>query len=369
MDLNNDRPVDWRGNEPRGRRLELGDVAVGDLLEAGSDAIALVDEQGRVRYWNRAAEGLFGHTPETALGRPLTALLPPGLLESGELEACREASGPVGPFARRLQSDTAERWNCVTLAPLHRGSGEVLGVAAVFRDVSGEHAREAREHERLGLLSTGLAHEIRNRIAAIHAATQVLASHPLEGEPRRSVFEEIGLEIRQLEATLQDLLHYGRPARAVPRPTDVGDLLRSVAGEAASEAEVALQRLRVEAPLDLRVPIDRALLGRALSHLVHNAAQAMEPGGEILLVARREGPWAVIEVRDGGHGIAPEHLGTIFEPFFTTKARGTGLGLAIARQAVEAHGGALTARPSPGSGATLRIELPLGSPAPPEHLG
>ncbi len=209
-------------------------------------------------------------------------------------------------------------------------------------------------------LAVGLAHELENRLAAIHGATQVLARHLPEGDPSRPVFDEIALQIRLLDGTLQDLLRFARPTRASPVPTDVRDLLRSVARETGGNPEVARPRLRVDAPPELVVPLDPKLLSQALAHLVLHAAQAQQIGGEIVLSARREGARAVFEVAHNGQELAPEPLGSIFEPFAPLRSHGAGLGLAIARQSVEAHAGVIAARRSATGGTILRIELPLG---------
>ena len=115
----------------------------------------------------------------------------------------------------------------------------------------------------------------------------------------------------------------------------------------------------------VEVRVDRDLLKQAVLNLMINAMQAMpEPGGEIILSARREEGRVVIDVTDTGKGIAPEALARIFDAYYSTKKGGTGLGLAIARRVAEEHGGKVAVRSEVGKGSVFSIELAGLAPSP-----
>jgi signal transduction histidine kinase len=104
--------------------------------------------------------------------------------------------------------------------------------------------------------------------------------------------------------------------------------------------------------------VDPAQLRQVLDNLVRNAVEATPEGGRISLAARREGGERVLEVRDTGRGIEPDHLPRIFDLYFTTKADGTGVGLAVTQQIVTAHGGMIEVDSQPGAGTSMYVRLP-----------
>ena len=106
--------------------------------------------------------------------------------------------------------------------------------------------------------------------------------------------------------------------------------------------------------------VDPAQLRQALDNLVRNAVQATPEGGRVSLAARRAGGERIVEVRDTGRGIEPDHLPRIFDLYFTTKADGTGVGLAVTQQIVTAHGGTIEVDSRPGAGTTMSVRLPAG---------
>jgi two-component system, NtrC family, sensor histidine kinase HydH len=110
----------------------------------------------------------------------------------------------------------------------------------------------------------------------------------------------------------------------------------------------------------LEVRLDERLIKQGILNLLINATQAMPPeGGEIILSARREGPWALIDVLDTGRGIPPEAQQKIFDAYYSTRSGGTGLGLAITRRAVQEHGGQISVRSEVGKGTVFSIALPI----------
>ena len=209
-------------------------------------------------------------------------------------------------------------------------------------------------------MSAKIAHEIKNPLAGIYAAVQVLARELPRNDPKREIFDEIGNEVRRLDATVVDMLRFARPIPPKQRPTSLRVVVRDVV-EPLRRAFPQTE-LRVEIDDDLILPIDERLMSQVFENLVLNALQAVEEqGGLVIVRARVERDHVTFEVRDNGPGVPMRARAEIFEPFVTTKTRGTGLGLSIARKNVEAHGGTLELHDAPEGGACFRIHMPLPS--------
>jgi signal transduction histidine kinase len=141
---------------------------------------------------------------------------------------------------------------------------------------------------------------------------------------------------------------------------DLDALVGDVAGRARSRAESRGVHIEVAAPGAGTAVVDPAQLRQALDNLVRNAVEATPRGGRVDLLARRAEGGHVVEVRDTGRGIEPDHLPRIFDLYFTTKADGTGVGLAVTQQIVTAHGGTIEVDSRPGAGTTMTVRLPAG---------
>jgi signal transduction histidine kinase len=220
-----------------------------------------------------------------------------------------------------------------------------------------EQVKRADRLSAVGQLAAGFAHEIRNPLASIDGAAEVLEAGPAEAV-RQETIRIIRQECARLNRLLGSLLDFARPRKPEAGEVDVAAVLDDVA-ELVRHSGVRNVRLRRETAGLLRpLRCDREQLTQVVLNLALNAAQAMENGGEATLAAREENGWTVIEVRDEGKGVPPEMLERIFDPFFTTKDGGTGLGLAVVHQIVTQHGGKVEARMNAGAGMTFAVRLP-----------
>jgi two-component system sensor histidine kinase PilS (NtrC family) len=212
-----------------------------------------------------------------------------------------------------------------------------------------------------------VAHEVRNPLAGIKGAVQVLMSRRASGDPELPVMGDIVARIDALGDLINDLMVFARPRPPRPAAIELRSLIR--------EAVDMLRRDPVGASLDVdvngpEVPLmaDADLVRATLLNLLLNAAQAMNGHGRITVTVARHDDAGVIRVHDTGPGIPPELREQVFEPFFTTKARGGGLGLPIARRTAELHGGTLTLECPPDGGTTVSLALPLRSRTMPETV-
>ena len=260
---------------------------------------------------------------------------------------------------------------------------EVADRCAVVIDNSKLY-QQMKERDRLaalGEMAAGLAHEIRNPLAAIKGATQFLDPMRLPDEDREflSIIVE---EVDRLNGVVSAFLDYSRPLKPSLHPADVGEILQRtfklLAPQVPASVEVALE-ITPGLPL---VSCDAEQLRQVFLNLALNSFQAMPGGGRLGVSAtlgrddlggwrepRHREPRVEIRFRDTGPGIAPEARENVFVPFYTTKEKGTGLGLAISQRLVKAHQGSLTITSPPEGGAEFVVSLPSipqePQPAPP----
>ena len=213
----------------------------------------------------------------------------------------------------------------------------------------------------LGVLSSGVAHEINNPLGVILGYAGHLEKKMGEDDPNFTFIHEIKQESKRCKKIVQNLLSYSRTPRPVLEPTDITKLLHEIIEFAGNHSDLSqidiVQNLTADIPKFLT---DMDQLRQVTINLVLNAAAASSAGGEIRVTTTLDADqYVCIEFADDGEGISEENLERIFEPFFTTKTRGTGLGLAITKQIIDMHQGEIYIDSQLGKGTTVTIRLPL----------
>jgi signal transduction histidine kinase len=221
----------------------------------------------------------------------------------------------------------------------------------------------------IGELASGIAHEIRNPLAGIQGAIQILAEGFPKEDPRTQVTDEIQKQIYKLERLVRDLLNYAKPVPANYLPTDINGLVDKVLSFFVTQRGMPVD-YRIEKKLFSSLPrtmIDPSSMEQAFLNIILNAQKAMPRGGTftvstVALPQRKDDGREVHEVQiifeDTGVGIPGENLPKIFNPFFSTRSDGTGLGLAIAKNIVEQHGGKIEVESQVNVGTKFIITLP-----------
>jgi signal transduction histidine kinase len=229
-----------------------------------------------------------------------------------------------------------------------------------------EQARQsAARASYVGLLASGLAHEIRNPLNAMNMNLQMLeeelAAKPEQVDPEQAeLLDSTKREIKRLERLVNNFLAYARPARPRFENSDLNAVVQDVSRLLDADFRQSGVTLRDDLePLLPHVETDETQFKQALLNLMVNARQVMKNGGNVT-VRTRAGSHGevVIEVEDDGPGIPAEVRARIFEVFYSSRGGGTGLGLPIARQIVERHGGTIEVESVEGRGTTFRIRLP-----------
>ena len=242
-----------------------------------------------------------------------------------------------------------------------RGMKQRRELAALNRDLqnSFEQIKRADRLSAIGQLSASLAHEIRNPLASIDGATNLIESEQTSQDMRRASLAIIRKEVQRLNRLLTNLLDFARPRKPEFQSVHADRLLDGTIALVNHSAQQKGITLRKDVPPDVPpFQCDFEQMKQVVLNLAINAVQAMTSAGEIVLAARRHDSSVVIRVTDQGPGVRDEDLDKIFNPFFTTKDSGTGLGLSVVYQIVHQHGGEVTATRNPGGGMTFTLTLP-----------
>lgn len=331
------------------------------IVQSVTSGLLTLDPRGRITFLNRAGEQITGLSFRAVAGQPADRWFP----------------AFAGPPRDEVQVTTARgerRLLGYTLFPLDARDAAGAGTAVIFQDLTELRAMEdAMERSKrladLGEVAAGLAHELRNPLAAISGCVELLGGARGLSEEDQRILGIVQRETARLDQLLGKFLEFTRPTPLHRRPADLATIaaetLDVFAGDPLATG-VALERALTPS----RVECDPDQLRQVLWNLLVNAVHAMRDSGRgkrIRVACDPHPPGsATLTVEDDGPGIPDENLPRIFTPFFTTKASGTGLGLAVVQRIVDAHGGSISVQSPPGGGARFAIQLrePASAPVP-----
>jgi PAS domain S-box-containing protein len=382
--------LDAEGLQTVVKRLARERSFLETLFNTIEDGVLVMDEQGRIIYFNQAVTRLLGLQPGIE-GQHVTRYLPE--LDWEDLSRFDSEGG--GRVARHEFEVDYPRPRFLRLyaAPL---DGEVAGrsgVALILHDATETRQKtfEAIESERvqaLTLLAASVAHEIGNPLNALHIHLQLMerelkkfrtgaadakwVSRPSLKAPAaetdlaeisRKLLQYLDVakgEISRLDYIITQFLQAIRPAAPQLKLVFLNDVVEKTLD--LLQPELGNRGLSVKTKLARQLPaapMDATQLQQVLVNLIKNAMQAMTKGGTLMLQTGEGADGVWVSVADTGGGIPQEQINRIFEPFFTTKKKGTGLGLMIVQRIVRAHGGRIELESHARQGMTFRVWLPL----------
>jgi len=341
-----------------------------ELVNGIADGLVLVDTDLHVVTTNRAfAARLPGGAPPEAGDSYLSLAHAAGFQPTQETPAERAlASGRLEKEIVRVPGPVP-RFEEVYAQPLRGALGSSVAVIEVWRDVTDRMALEAGlEHSErlasLGMLATGIAHEVGNPLASIATAVEGLLRRMAEPggaevAELREYLEIVRNQVFRCRDVTERLLNFARvPTRDV-RPLDASAAAREVVRLIGAQARV--QGVEGRSVLDRAVPAlaEELLLGQVLLNLTINALRAMPRGGTLTVETRSEPDSATVVIRDTGPGIPPAMLPHLFDPLRRPAAQGvhTGLGLFLSQTLVDRCGGTIDVNSEPGKGATFIVKL------------
>lgn len=250
------------------------------------------------------------------------------------------------------------------------GADELAEMAGAFNRMT-EIIRRNREMEAslaqqgkmasLGVLSSGVAHEINNPLGVILGYAGYIEGKMSEDDPNYKYIHEIKRESKRCKKIVQDLLSYARTPRPTLETTDLNGLLQQIVDFAANHTDMRGVEIVTEFAPDIPlIELDGDQMRQVAINLILNAGGAMPEGGTLTVRTETTSDERIrIQFRDSGCGIPAESLDKIFEPFYTTKERGTGLGLAITKQIIDQHHGEITIESVIGEGTCVTVTLPI----------
>lgn len=351
------------------KRLEESEKAFSDLsqlyqsiVESVSTGIITVDRRGIVKTFNRAASSITGLKLEDVVNKSIHEIFK-SLSDTKSDEERNEITYTTKEGKSRILG--------YSRSPLKSQKGEEIGEIILLRDLTEirQMQEEAKRNERLafiGQMAANLAHEFRNPLMSISGSVQMLKrSLPLSEEDRR-LMDIITRARDRLEAVIGDFLLLSRQKKREVGKINLSSLIEELVNTVKKEiVQADNMTFTIEADRDIIFTGNREELRHLIYNLLVNAVQAIKDEGKIRISARinqQERRKALeLVVEDNGAGIPSEEISHIFEPFYTTKDKGTGLGLSIVNAVVQAYGGSIEVKSSPGEFTRFSVLLPYHS--------
>jgi PAS domain S-box-containing protein len=298
------------------------------------------------------------------------------------------ASGQVwkGELRNRSKDDSIY-WVDTTIVPFLNSDGKPYQYVAIRHDITQlkqaeeKIRQQAAELQRaaqlslIGEMAAGLAHEVKNPLAGIQGAVDILIRRRAANDPEREALEGVRHEVQRIDATVRALLDRARPRSITPTRTSLTEVTQRAVDLARAQivGKPAFDKSRIQFQPpedDIVITVDALQIEDAVLNLVINAIEAIDNDGLVVISIRISentndealSDEAVIEVTDDGRGISEEDLKKIFNPFFTLTTGGTGLGLPAVRRIARLHGGRVEVNSAPGEGSTFTLHLPLHFP-------
>ena len=245
-------------------------------------------------------------------------------------------------------------------------------IHAIARDVSEQHALtdkmvQADKLVLLGQLSAGVAHEIRNPLAAVNLNLQVLKRKFDESDPLYNYVNTAMQGVERITRIVEVTLNFSRPTVPDVRQLNLNTIVQS--SMELTKTSIKRKDIKVNINFDENIPLvnaDAKQMQQVFINLITNAADAIKSKGEITINTfleqsgkYNEGEFVVVEIKDDGIGISPEEMKKIFNPFFTRKAEGTGLGLPITQRILHQHNGVIDVESQEGVGTSFYVKIPV----------
>jgi len=338
-------------------------------------AVFMLDPEGKVASWNAGAESIKGYKAEEIIGQHFSRFYPPEAVEINFPQLELETAKRVGRFEDegwRVRKDGTMFWANVIITALYDSEHRLRGFAKVTRDMTERRRIEALEHSerRMNEFLAMLAHELRNPLAPIRNALDLMRIQSTGDSTQEWARSVIDRQLTQLTRLVDDLLDVGRITSGKialhNEPVELNAVVQRAVEATHPLAAASKHTLEVRLSAEpLSVDGDLTRLSQAVLNLLTNAIKYTPAGGRIEVDVAREGDSAVIRVKDSGIGISADLIPSIFDLFVQGERSldrsegGLGIGLTLVKRLVSLHGGTVSAHSEgPGRGSEFTIRLP-----------
>lgn len=355
-----------------------GNSTLAHIIDNALDAFIVITDGGDVIGWSRRAEELFGWPAARAMGKPLTELIIPPEFRKAHTDGMQRylETGTAQVLGRRIEIN-AQHMDGHTF-PVELSVTQVMSegnrvFSAALRDITDRKQKEnkLRDADRMkDEFLAMLGHELRNPLAPISTAAEILKLEDLDKSRIRRASEIISRQVGHMTALINDLLDASRVARgriALKRePLELGGVIADAVEQTHALIEARQHHLVIDPPAEpIRVDADRTRLTQIFVNLLNNAAKYTPEGGTIRFSAEYQGEHVLIAVRDNGVGISADLMPYLFDYFSQSERTidrsdgGLGLGLGLVKTLVDLHGGKVWAESEgEGKGSRFFVRLP-----------
>jgi PAS domain S-box-containing protein len=365
------------------RRAEAAQLHLSEIVDSSDDAIISKTFDSRIKSWNKAAERIFGYMAAEAIGQSIHMLIPPELRgEEDQILARLKRGERIDHYVtRRRKKDGTLIDVSLTISPIKNNEGNLIGASKIARDITEQKRAEERLRELAARLSEAdrrkneflamLAHELRNPLAPIRNALQIVRLSEIKDEAVKSASEIMERQIDQMVRLVDDLLDISRISQGKIELRRELVELTQIVHQAIEMCGPTIERTQQELTLGLPpqpvyLQADPARLAQVFGNLLNNSCKYSAPGGRISLTAEQHGREVVVSVKDTGIGIPPDMLPKIFEMFtqvdhsLERSQGGLGVGLSLVQRLVEMHDGSVSAfSEGTGRGSEFVVRLPI----------
>jgi len=337
------------------------------ILETAVDGIITIDEGGSIDSFNPAAARIFGYSADEVRGQNVSILM----CEHDQRHHDDYISNYLGTGQRRIIGigrEVVGKRKDGTTFPLYvavseQQPGGRIRFTGIVRDLTDfkrmqKKVFQAENLAAIGEMAASVAHEIKNPLAGIGGAIQILQESMSPEDPRRSVMQEILGQVDRLDKTVRQLLMLSKPWKPDKQLCNLRNLLDRVTVAAAKQHAFSSVDFQFQGEEGVVALVDPSLMEQVIWNLLNNSVDAMPQGGQITFRLDERPDATTISVSDTGSGVPPDHQRKLFRPFFTTKTRGTGLGLSICKKIIDAHEGSIEVSSQVGRGTTVTLVLP-----------
>jgi PAS domain S-box-containing protein len=351
-----------------------------NILESLTSGVLVINLEGKITLFNRAAEEITGYKADEVLNRPYLEIMGKGV----NLQSTPAHTLQAGTYHLNEEKEVLTKLQTkiplgYSTSLLQDSEGNLLGAVEVFFDLSKikkleEEIARVRTLAALGEMAATVAHEVKNPLGGISGFADLLYRDIEEGDPRKKYVKKVIEGVDILNRIVMNLLDYTRSIKLDMRPTDFMKFLDEVVGFfemdiLREKKDIKIERLYPNEKCDCM--LDAEKFKQVVLNLLYNASQALPDGGLIQLSAGLEskdrenkildsttGQMVSLKIKDNGIGMSAEVKDKLFTPFFTTKEKGTGLGLSTVKKIVQAHKGAIEVDSKLGKGTTVTIFIP-----------